>query len=251
MPPCAMTEGFEDYLRERRERSERTRHLLVGVLACTCIALAVSNVFLALRLTAGRARPGAEPPARAASMTEAPARPAGVTEAPARTGTGAPARPAVAPQAPAPSASVRADIDGPAPAVTLPKMSEATRPEPAEHATPSAPAEPAARADAPEATVERPSDSIALPPRSSVASTSARRAAPARAMTTPPPAALAAPAAPPTPAAPEEVTAAWMLTTYGRGDAEARARAALEFYNAQSAEGRYWRRVLALITAAR
>ncbi len=198
-----MTEGFEDYLRERRERSERTRHLLVGVLACTCIALAVSNVFLALRLTAGRARPGAEPPARAASMTEAPARPAGVTEAPARTGAGAPARPAMAPQAPAPSASVRADVDGPAPAVTLPKMSEATRPEPAEHAT------------------------------------------------TPPPAALAAPAAAPTPAAPEEVTAAWMLTTYGRGDAEARARAALEFYNAQSAEGRYWRRVLALITAAR
>ena len=53
------------------------------------------------------------------------------------------------------------------------------------------------------------------------------------------------------PAAPDEATAAWMLTTYGRADAEARARAALEFYDAESAEGRYWRRVLGLIVAAR
>jgi hypothetical protein len=52
-------------------------------------------------------------------------------------------------------------------------------------------------------------------------------------------------------AAPEEAASAWMLTTYGRRDAEARARAALEFYDATSAEGRYWRRVLGLITAAR
>ena len=42
-----------------------------------------------------------------------------------------------------------------------------------------------------------------------------------------------------------------MLTTYGRADAEARARAALEFYDAESAEGRYWRRVLRLIVTAR
>lgn len=52
-------------------------------------------------------------------------------------------------------------------------------------------------------------------------------------------------------AAPEEATAAWMLTTYGRADAEGRARAALQFYDARSAEGRYWHRVLGLIAAAR
>lgn len=52
-------------------------------------------------------------------------------------------------------------------------------------------------------------------------------------------------------AAPEEATAAWMLSTYGRADAEARARAALRFYDARSSEGRYWHRVLGLITAAR
>jgi hypothetical protein len=42
-----------------------------------------------------------------------------------------------------------------------------------------------------------------------------------------------------------------MLSTYGRDAAESRARAALQFYDSQSAEGRYWRRVLALIVAAR
>jgi hypothetical protein len=42
-----------------------------------------------------------------------------------------------------------------------------------------------------------------------------------------------------------------MLTTYGRADAEARARAALDFYDPKSSEGRYWRRVLGLIVVAR
>jgi len=42
-----------------------------------------------------------------------------------------------------------------------------------------------------------------------------------------------------------------MLSMYGRADAEARARAAQRFYDARSAEGRYWNRVLVLITTAR
>jgi hypothetical protein len=50
---------------------------------------------------------------------------------------------------------------------------------------------------------------------------------------------------------PAEATAAWMITTYGRMEAETRARAALDFYDAQSVEGRYWRRVLASIVTAR
>jgi len=36
-----------------------------------------------------------------------------------------------------------------------------------------------------------------------------------------------------------------------KAEAEARAQAALEFYDAESADGRYWRRVLARIVAAR
>ena len=102
-----MTEGFEEFLRERRERTERTRHLLVSVLAITCIALAVSNVVLALRLTSGRARQSAEPPARATSVPQA-ARPSGVTEPPAREST----------------TSARTATDEAPPAVTLPKTGE-------------------------------------------------------------------------------------------------------------------------------
>src|SRR5882762_7678077 len=78
-PPCAMAdEGFEEFLRERREQAERTRRLLIGVLAVTCIALAVSNVVLALRLTVGRPRSAAEAPPRL--VAETPARPATTAE---------------------------------------------------------------------------------------------------------------------------------------------------------------------------
>jgi hypothetical protein len=42
-----------------------------------------------------------------------------------------------------------------------------------------------------------------------------------------------------------------MLTAYGRAAAESRAQATLQFYDPRSAEGRYWRRVLALIVASR
>ena len=59
-----MTEGFEEFLRERREHGERTRRLLVGLLGVVCVALAVSNVVLALRLTAVGPPPAAEAPAR-------------------------------------------------------------------------------------------------------------------------------------------------------------------------------------------
>src|SRR5438874_8084682 len=90
-PQCAMTEGFEEFLRERREHTEGTRRLLVGVLGVACVALAVSNVVLALRLTAVRVRPAAE--------------------------------------APAPSASIRSSVEAPPPPVTLPTTSEPPRSE--------------------------------------------------------------------------------------------------------------------------
>src|SRR5438094_472227 len=82
----------------------------------------------------------------------------------------------------------------------------------------------------------RPAPMIELPSRPFVGSAPARRVRPPRATA---PALASAPAVPPAPSAPEEATAAWMLSTYGRGEAEARARAALEFYDAHSADGRY------------
>jgi type IV secretory pathway VirB10-like protein len=221
-----MREDFEDYIRERREQTEQTRRLLIGVLAATCIALAISNVALALWITSGRTRQTAESPAH--PSRELSARPAPVAEPPP------------------PSASIPSRPDPP-PSVTLPKTTE---PAPAEPRTASAPAERTTRAETPRAE-RRPSDepaspALELPPRSPAPTAAAPRAAanttpaPARAMSTTPGF-----------AAPEEAASAWMLTTYGRRDAEARARAALEFYDATSAEGRYWRRVLGLITAAR
>ena len=204
-----MTESFEEFLRERREHAERTRRLLVGVLGVTCIALAVSNVVLALKLTAVRARAAAE--------------------------------------APAPSASISSRVEGPPLPVMRPATSEPT-PERAEP-RPAAPLsdEPARPATAPAAKPPGARDgvapAIALPPRPLVASVPAR-GVPVRPMA---PAREPAPA----PATPEAFTARWMLTTFGRAEAEARARAALEFYDAQSAEGRYWQRVLTEIAAAR
>src|SRR6267378_3162615 len=132
-----MTEGFEEFLRERREHTERTRRLLIGVLGVTCVALAVSNVVLALRLTAVRARPAAEAPAPSASV------PSRAEEPPSRV---------TLPPAGLPSATSPPD-EPPRPATPLPIVREGPSP------------------------VIEPT--------------------------------LA-------PAAPEDVTAAWMLTTYGR-----------------------------------
>jgi type IV secretory pathway VirB10-like protein len=210
-----MTEGFEDFLRERREHAERTRRLLVGLLGIVCVALAVSNVILALRLT------GLRPP------------PAG--------------------EAPVSPASVASRVEAPPPPVTLPTTTEPPPPGPAEPRNANAPAEEPARPVTPPPTVRDPSSpEIALPPRRLVDAVPARRL-PAPRATAPAasPTLASEPTAPSAPAAPEAATAAWMLTTYGRAEAEARAQAALEFYDAESADGRYWRRVLARIVAAR
>ena len=91
-------------------------------------------------------------------------------------------------------------------------------------------------ATSPPGVPDRPAPMIELPSRPFVGSAPARRVRPPRATA---PALASAPAVPPAPSAPEEATAAWMLSTYGRGEAEARARAALEFYDAHSADGRY------------
>jgi type IV secretory pathway VirB10-like protein len=206
-----MTEGFEDFLRERREHAERTRRLLVGLLGVVCVALAISNVILALRLT------GLRPP------------PAG--------------------EAPVPPAPLPSRVEGPPPPVTLPATTEPPPPGPAAPRSASAPAEEPARPAAPPPTVRDPSPpEIALPPRLVDAVPARRLPAPRATAPAASPTLASEPAAP---AAPEAATAAWMLTTYGRAEAETRAQAALAFYDAESADGRYWRRVLARIVAAR
>jgi hypothetical protein len=280
-----VAEDFDDFLRDRTERGEPTRRLLIGVLAGTCIVLAVLNVVLALWLSSERVRSAVEAPTR--WSREVSARAAPVAEPPL------------------PSASIQSSADSP-PSVTLPTTTEpaptdpragsappgrtpradAPRAEPPRAPTsradtpladtPRAPAPrtdtPVADADAPRAEASRgeaahpetpPADepsvetvapaepeapALELPPRTPAPSSRARRTyanaapGPTRAKSTPRPE--------PAFATREEATAAWMLSTYGRAEAQARARAALKFYDARSAEGRYWRRVLGLIAAA-
>jgi hypothetical protein len=234
MAPIRVSEDFENFVRERREQSEQTRRLLIGVLAGTCVALVVSNVALALWITSGLSRRTVEAPAR--STAELSARPA--------------------PGAEPPSASVPSRADSP-PSVTLPTTAEPTASEPRtatapDEQTPGAatPRVATPRAETPRADT-RPPLEPALPapdaPRRSPAPTAPRPRTAANAPAVPDRAMSTTPGFP----APEEATAAWMVTTYGRPDAEARARTALEFYDARSAESRYWRRVLGLITAAR
>src|SRR6266403_145252 len=167
---CAMTEGFEEFLRERREHAERTRRLLVGLRGIVCVALAVSNVILALRLT------GLRPP------------PAG--------------------EAPVPPAPLPSRVEGPPAPVTLPTTTEPPPPRTVR--------DPARDPSSPE---------IALPPRRLADAVPARRLPAPRATA---PAASPTLASEPAPSsAPEAATAAWMLTTYGRAEAETRAQAAL------------------------
>lgn len=254
-----MNEGFEEFIKERRARADRTQRMLVTVLAVTCIMLAVSNVALALRLGVGRTRmadtnvrAAAEPsePKPAAARTETPSAP---TPEPAD----APATP------PPPAADARRPVatakpaEAP-PAVTLPKTVDPAASEPAEPrgtvaaaTAPRSDVPPPARTDPPAAVVADATTPRAVePPSRPLVAAPTRRIPSPRAVNPPPPPPPAAMPTPTTPSMPEEATAAWMLSTYGREAAEARARAALRFYDARSAEGRYWRGVLAQITAS-
>ena len=267
-------DGFEQFIRERRERVDRTQRYLVIALAVTCIMLAVSNVALALRLWAGRAP---APTQLTARLPTEPATPPASTpeQAPPRTSRSdapratMPSDPADAPramtsrnatQAPAPkttetppAATGGTTGDAP-PSVTLPTTTDSAI---APDASPSRAAIPQ-RAEAPPVAAEAVPPPSDLPQRPHVAAPARRiptprvTATPPRAtQTPPPPPSAAAVPAPTMPSMPEEATATWMLSTYGREAAEARARAALRFYDARSPEGRYWRGVLAMITASR
>ena len=66
-----MTEGFEEYIRERRARRDRSQRILLRVLAVACVALAASNVALAMRVIATRGRVAEAPPRQTTSAAQA------------------------------------------------------------------------------------------------------------------------------------------------------------------------------------
>jgi hypothetical protein len=138
-----------------------------------------------------------------------------------------------------PATVERAAVEPAAPAASVP--SPPTSP------TPPSPPPAATSAPAPEATAPAPATPARvqseLPPRPMPRTAVRAERAAARAETK----TEAAPA----PWSRERSTASWMVQEYGRPDAEARARAAVDFYDTRSPEAAYWRRVLGEIVSAR
>jgi hypothetical protein len=189
MPPH---DDLDEDLPGPRERTGRSQRLLIIMLGVGCVALAVSNVVLATRVSQMR---------RAGTLERPPA-----------------ARPAVADHAAVAARAAAGDgatREPPAPAASIP--SPPVRP------VPGAPA-PAERPR-----ITAPAPAVELPPRPEPRQARAPRADAKGA---------------PGPPAREHATAAWMVQAHGRAAAAERARAAADFYDPESPERAYWRRVL-------
>jgi len=253
----------DDYVDDEPAPAGGGHRLLIIVLSVGCLALAVSNVVLAMRVTQLR---------RATAVERAPARDAAAT--------------APTPTMPT-TESAAAEPPLTAPSVTAPPSSDAARP--SSVAVPptslTSPRAPAAAPPSPTAASPAPPDLPRAPERAAVARkpSGATKIVPPRRETSepnPPAASIATPApelpprgAPreearvaavtraaeriaPTPSVPERstrerATATWMVQEYGQADAEQRARAVADFYGAHSPDGAYWRRVLAEIAGRR
>jgi hypothetical protein len=261
--PVASEDEFDQYIEERGEPVRGSQRLLIIILSVGCLALAVSNVVLAMRVTQLRRALVAErpaPSAPAASVTpaapdEAPSVAAAVGTEPRATATERPTQPSAA-AADGTATSVPNDRR-----TTTPPNRTAARSEPSER--PAAPEPPTAAASVaapgPPTVVSEPAPpapkpkadvlatapeppNVDLPPRARQRE-QARVAAVTRATDRS--------AAVPSSSSRERATADWMVQEYGRAAAESRARSVAEFYGAHSPDGAYWRRVLAEIVAAR
>lgn len=213
----------DDDVDDSPEAVRGSRRLLIIVLGVGCLALAISDVVLAIRVTELRrqlvaARAATTPAANA----ERPPAPPVDTDTPALHGSAQRERPAVAtpPRAErlvtdAPDAA--ASVASPAPSPAAPEPIPA--PAPAAEVAPPPPAK------------------SQLPPRPRGAEeprvAAVTRASPERGAAAP--------------SSRERATASWMVQEYGRADAERRARAVADFYGTHSPDGTYWRRVLAEI----
>jgi len=248
----------DGYVEEESPPARGTQRLLIIILGVGCLALATSNVFLAMRVTqlrraAAVERPAAVPDAAATAPTPtAPATESASVEppltapsaAPPSSSTTEPAAPDLPPSAERPAVTRKPSA---ATTAARPRREASEPPAPAASiATPAPAAEPARRptrdvaAPAPE-----PARAPDLPP-SARAREQARVAAVTRATERIAPAPSIGEGA-----TRERATATWMVQEYGWTDAEHRARAVADFYGAHSPDGAYWRRVLAEIAGRR
>lgn len=275
-------DDFDEYVEETSDPVRGSQRLLIIILSVGCLALAISNVVLAMRVNQLRrggfdGAPAASAPAPSAAMAPTPSTvvpPALTPESepaasptPTSKSAAPPPSPADSQVAATPPAAERLPADSqvaatpPAAerrAVSRGRVRERAAPPPREVSEPSAPA--AAIASPPSREPERrsrPTADVApptpepptaeLPPRGGTrARQEARVAAVTRTTERSEPAAVT-PVSPATPATPERATATWMVQEYGRADAASRARAVADFYGAHSPDGAYWRRVLAEI----
>jgi len=242
----------DDDVDDSPEPVRGSRRLLIIVLGVGCLALAISDIVLAIRVTDLRrqlvAARAATPPSTSAERSPAPA---------VERDTATPEASAQPPAAATPPSAER-------PAAAPPARTESRR-----DATPARSPERAASAERSVTDTPDPAASVVSPTTSPAAPEPTP--APAKAAEVEPPApprpktelparrrggeqprvAAVTPANPErgaaTPSSRERATASWMVQEYGRVDAERRARAVANFYGAQSADGAYWRRVLAEI----
>jgi hypothetical protein len=224
MALMAHEDALEEHVEEGPEPARGGRRLLIIVLSVGCLALAVSNVLLAVRVTElRRALVAARATTSSATMAARPAT-APTADIESATSAAGAERPAVV-SAPTPERTPSGEpsvTDDAAASITSPAASSAAHePMPA----------PARAAEVP------PSAPPELPPR-----TRGREQARVPAATRAGPEREAA-----APSSPERATASWMVHEYGRADAESRARAVANFYGPHSPDGAYWRRVLAEI----
>ena len=263
---------FDDYVEDLPEPRHNSQRLLITVLSVGCLALAISNVLLATRVTQLRRAAVAEPTATAPAPTDTAALP------PSRSTEPAPVAPATAesraataksqPSATSPSTESAAPTETAAakPQPAPPAVEQRARPQGAERAKrpERPPTERQSRADSERQSGE-PAASLAsptLPPRGSADVPASRVAPPTPAPAKPDPprattqedarvaaVARATDRVTASDVRPERATATWMVQEYGRVDAERRARAVADFYGGNSPDGAYWRRVLGEIAA--
>jgi hypothetical protein len=237
-------EDFLDYAEDEGSRPAdgRNQRLLIITLSVGCLALAVSNVVLAMRVkdltksagTSATAPAVADTATEPASSPDEPSPAVAEPKEPVAAASIPSAPPAATPAPPAARATAPPAAQDPAPPSAAPRSPTSDR---APGAIARAP-EPAAKAPAPEPVGKATRPPVDLPPRGTPGASV--RDVPSRGSESRPAAG----------ASRERMTAAWMVQEHGRQDAEKRARAVADFYGS-SAEGAFWRRVLGEIVSDR
>lgn len=275
-------DDFDEYVEETSDPVRGGQRLLIIILSVGCLALAISNVVLAMRVNQLRrgsidGTPAASAPTPSAAIAPAPTPstvvPPTVSPEPEPAASPTPTAKSAAPP-PAPAESQVAATPPGAERRAADSQVAATPPAAERRAVSRAPVRERAASPAREVGEPSPPAASIASPRSKQPERRSRSSADVAPPTPEPPQAELPPrggsragqearvaavtrttersepgmVTPVSPATPERATATWMVQEYGRADAESRARAVADFYGSHSPDGAYWRRVLAEIS---